>query len=281
MVKKSLKLLRYYFLKKILRTRRDVPIYIFGYHKCGTKLLGKVFLQLSLKYGWEYRSVAGSTDKIPDADVVFFLHSQIDDSKLPEKYIGIHMVRDPRDIIISGYLYHKRTTEEWCVNKNFQTSEPIKYPQVPNSQMYRSQEWKVNYLKSLEGMSYQEKINSLDQDEGIMFEMNHYGKWTIEDMLKWDFDKANCLELKFEDVMSNYDNEMMKVFNHCGFSGEQLQVAKAYADKEDINKMSKKDIEKNPHISSAKTKKWERYFTKYHMKYFNDNYVDVLKKYKY
>ena len=278
---KQLKILRYYFLKKVLGTKRDVPIYIFGYHKCGTKLLGKIFLQLCLKYGWEFKSIPGSVDEMPNSDVIFFLHSQVDFSKMPEKYIGIHMVRDPRDIIISGYLYHKRTVEEWCVNKNFQTSEPIAYPQVPNSQMYRSEEWKVNYLSSLNGMSYQEKINSFDEEEGILFEMNHYGKWTIEDMLKWDIEKANCLELKFEDVMTNYDGEMNKVFEHCHFTPAQMEVAKRFADKEDMNKMSKKDIEKNPHISSSKTKKWERYFSQKHKEFFDSNFAEVLKKYNY
>ena len=278
---KQLKILRYFFLKKILGTKRKVPIYIFGYHKCGTKLLGKVFLQLSLKYGWEFVSIAGSVDKTPNADIVFFLHSQIDYNKLPKKYIGIHMVRDPRDIIISGYLYHKRTAEKWCVNKNFQTEKPIVYPQIPNSQMYRTEQWKQDYIKSLEGQSYQEKINALNVEDAIIFEMNHYGKWTIEDMLKWDFEKVNCLELKFEDVMANYDEEMMKIFNHCNLSETQIKVAKAYADKEDMNKMSKKDIDKNPHISSVKTKKWERYFSENHKIYFDRHFSEVIKKYKY
>lgn len=278
---KQLKILRYYFLNKVLKTKRDVPIYIFGYHKCGTKLLGKVFLQLSLKYGWEFKSVAGSIEEIPKSDVVFFLHSQIDYSKLPDEYIGIHMVRDPRDIIVSGFLYHKRTVEEWCINKNFQTTNPIKYPQVPNSQMYRSEKWKIDYIKSLNGQSYQENIKNLSDEEGILYEMNHYGKWTIEDMLKWDFKEANCLELKFEDVMTNYDLEMRKIFEHCNFTNEQMVVAKTFADKEDINKMSKKDIEKHAHISSVKTRKWERFFTDKHKEFFNEHFSEVLKKYNY
>ena len=275
------KQLRYYFLNKLCGTKRDIPIFIFGYHKCGTKLLGKVFLQLSIEYGWKYVSIAGSINEMPKADVVFFLHSQVDYNKLPKKYIGIHLVRDPRDIITSGYLYHKRTIEEWCINTNFQTEKPIVYPQVPNSQMYRSEKWKIDYIKSLEGKSYQEKINALDEEEGILFEMNHYGKWTIDDMLKWDFEKANSLELKFEDIMENYDEEMMTIFKHCKFSDAQIKVAKAIADKEDINKMSKKDIEKNKHISSVKTKKWERYFSEKNKAYFDKHFSEVIKKYNY
>lgn len=278
---KQLKILRYYFLKKILKTKRDVPIYIFSYHKCGTKLLGKVFHNLSLKYGWEYKSVAGYVDKVPKSDVVFFLHSQTNYDNLPEKYIGIHMVRDPRDIIISGYLYHKRTDEAWCVNKNFQTEKQITYPQVPNSQMYRPETWKKEYIKTLSGKSYQEKINSLNEEEAILFEMNHYGKWTIQDMLKWNFEATNCLEIKFEDLMKSYDFEMMKIFKYCNFSSSQIKAAKTFADRENLHKMSKKDLKKNSHISSLKTNKWEKYFNKKTMGYFDKHFVEVLKKYNY
>ena len=62
---KKFKLLRHFFLRNILRTKRDVPIYIFSYHKCGTKLLGKIFYELCLKYGWKYSSVPGYADVIP------------------------------------------------------------------------------------------------------------------------------------------------------------------------------------------------------------------------
>ncbi|OUS03488.1 hypothetical protein A9Q86_00825 [Flavobacteriales bacterium 33_180_T64] len=280
-MKKQFSLFRYYFLKKVIKTKRDIPIYVFGHHKCGTKLLGKVFLKLCLKYGWEYESVPGKINKKSKADVVFLLHSQVDYDNLPEEYIGIHMVRDPRDVIISGFLYHKRTTEEWCINKNFQTEKSIQYPQVPNSQMYRSEQWKKDYLISLDGKSYQEKIKALNDEDAIFFEMNHYGKWTIKDMLEWDFEKTNCLELKFEDMMSNYEEKMMEVFKHCNLSSSQLVVAKKFAEKEDLNRMSKKDIEKHPHISSVKTKKWEGYFNSNIKAYFDEHFSEVLKKYNY
>ncbi|MEQ8910210.1 MAG: sulfotransferase domain-containing protein [Vicingaceae bacterium] len=281
MLKKKFKLLRYYLLRHLFNTHRETPIYIFGYHKSGTTLLGKIFKEICLKYGWQYKSVAGSFNQLPSADVVFFLHSQVDFSKLPQKYIGIHMVRDPRDIIISGYLYHKRTTEAWCTQKNFQTEKPIQYPQVPNSQMHRSEAWKKNYLKRLKPHSYQEKINSLNEEEGILFEMDHYGKWTLEDMLKWDFETANCLELKFEDIMADFNNEVMKIFWHCQLSDAQIKFAKRCSDKEDMNKMSSKAISKNSHISSANTSRWKKYFTKEIQTAFDANFKDVLKKYNY
>ena len=278
---KILKLLRYYFLKKILGTSRDIPIYIFSYHKCGTKLLGKIFNNLCLKYGWEYKSFPGYANEIPKSDVVFFLHSQIDKNKLPKKYIGIHVVRDPRDIIISGFLYHKRTDEEWCVNKNFQINRKIIYPQVPSSQMFRSENWKRNYIKGLRGKSYQENINSLSEEKGIFFEMKHYGKWTIEDMLNWDSKTMNCLEIKFEDIMSNYESEMDKIFDHCNLSKSQLLTAKRISENENIKKMSKSAIEKNPHIFSSNTRKWKKYFNNEIKSYFEKNFSEVISKYNY
>ena len=280
-MKKVLNKVRYHLIKNLPNTTREVPIYIFGYHKCGTKLLTKIFLQLSIKYGWKFKSVSGFSHDIPSADVVHFIHSQVDFSKLPKKYIGIHMVRDPRDVIISGYLYHKRTTEEWCINKNFDTNNNIKYPQVPHSQMYRSREWMVRYLESLGGRSYQENINDIDQEDAILFEMDHYAKWTVEDMLKWDYNNSNCIELKFENLMNNFDQEVESIFKHCNFNIKEMLAAKRIANYEDLNKMSQLQIKNNPHISSVKTNKWKQYFTEKISTKFQNQYEDVLDKLNY
>ena len=272
---------RYHLIKRLPNSRRKVPIYIFGHHKCGTKLLTKIFLKLCIKYGWKFKSVSGFAHDIPKADIVHFIHSQVDISKLPREYIGIHMIRDPRDVIISGYLYHKRTTEEWCVNKNFDTKNTIFYPKIPHSQMHRSRDWKVHYIESLEGKSYQENINDLNEEDAILFEMNHYAKWVIDDMLKWDYSNSNCKELKFETLMNNFDQEIESVFEYCNFDAKQMLVAKKIAKKEDLSKMSKTQISKNPHISSNKTNKWKQYFTKNISTQFQNQYKGVLDKLNY
>ncbi|MDA8570339.1 sulfotransferase domain-containing protein [Schleiferiaceae bacterium] len=272
-----------YYLKRLLRAKRKkrIPIYIFGHHKCGTKLFGKIFLKMAVEYGWSYSNVSRKDEIVPNSEVVFFLNAKINPEQLPKKYIGIHLIRDPRDVLVSGYLYHKRTNEAWCTNKKNDISKKISYPQVPYSQMHRSEIWKANYLKSLKGKSYQETLNSLNQYEGLLFELQHYCAWTLEDIEDSIVDTDMVLEVKFEEVMKDYDNSMKKVFNHCNFTKEEFEFAIVQSKKENLKNMSEKELKANTHISSKQTSKWKDYLDQDLIRVFNVKYESLIKKYDY
>jgi len=92
------------------------------------------------------------------------------------------MVRDPRDIWVSSYLYHLRTREAWCTNTTFDASPPIVYPRVDYSFQHRSEEWKRAWLDRLGGRSYQDNLRGLDRDRGLAFELNGYTDRTLTAM---------------------------------------------------------------------------------------------------
>jgi len=67
-------------------------------------------------------------------------------------FVGIHVIRDPRDVIVSATHYHQFSREEWL---HIERDE-------------------------LGGISYQEKLNSYHTLEAkLEFEMNHSSKWVI------------------------------------------------------------------------------------------------------
>lgn len=260
-------------------TGREVPIYLFCYHKVGTVLLVKVFRNLCAEFGWTFKKVFGECRQLPEnADVVLFSHSLVDLDSVDMPYVGIHLTRDPRDVVVSGYLYHKRCEEEWCLNSNFDFRAPILYPKVPYSQEHRPEHWKIEYLKSLGGKSYQQTLLDLIESEGLLFEMHHYGTWTIDSMLDWDYDNPNVEEIKFEELMSDFDQTFGRIFKHCGFSEEQMERALQIAAKEDLNRMDNRQLERNDHISSRQTTKWRNYFTAVHEQAFEERFGDVLVK---
>ena len=134
----------------------STPILLFCYHKVGTVLLSKVFREISDTNNWKFQSLLGNQTELPgNSDVILIGHSLIDLNDLRTPFIGIHFVRDPRDIIVSGYLYHCRTTEKWCINSDFSLKPPILHPKVPYSQQHRTEEWKMKYLISFGNMTYQ------------------------------------------------------------------------------------------------------------------------------
>ncbi|WP_346861018.1 hypothetical protein [uncultured Draconibacterium sp.] len=222
---------------QFVRKKLDVPIYIFSYHKSGTKFISRIFREICSEFNWKFKVVTGKPTKIPNADIIFFIHGLADPKSIKHDFIGIHIIRDPRDIIISGYLYHKRTSELWCNNKNFQINKKIKFPQVPYSQEHKSEEWKKSYIESLQNRSYQDIMNTLSEEEGILFEMNHYGQWTISEMIKWNYNHPAFLELKFENIMDNYEQEFLKIFEHCKFNEKVKKYSMNIAQKENIHTM--------------------------------------------
>lgn len=259
------------------KTGRDIPIYLFCYHKVGTVLLAKVFRNLCAENGWTFERIFGKCEQIPrNSDVVLFTHSLIDLDLLDKPYVGVHLIRDPRDVIVSGYLYHKRCKEEWCFNSNFDLSVPILYPRVPYSQEHRPEAWKTEYLKSLRGKSYQQTLNDLTESEGLLFEMNHYGAWTIESMLDWNYENQNVEEIRFEELMNDFDQTFRRMFEYCGFSAVQVEQGLQIAAREDLNRLNDDELERNTHISSRQTTKWHKYFTAVHQEAFKERFGDAL-----
>lgn len=240
-------------------------------------MLTKVFCDLCDEFGWTFKTVRGYCSTIPDdVDVVLFEHSLVDLSQAPKPYVGIHLIRDPRDVIVSGYLYHQRCKEKWCINTNFDLSEPINYPQVPLSQQHRSLDWKRQYLESLAGQAYQANLLARSPEEGLLFELHHYGAWTIESMLAWDYQNSGCLELKFESIMDDFDASFLAIFEHIELTPEQQQQALRIAVNHDLNRMSSEQVAHNVHISSRQTQKWCSYFQPIHAIAFQEQFGDAL-----
>lgn len=275
--KERLKYLKGVAKKTVLNTAADPAIYIFSYHKVGTKLLAKIFKEICWDSGWSFTNLAGTVERIPsDLDVAILLHSQIDLTSIQKPFKGIHLRRDPRDVLVSGYLYHQRTDEEWCTNSNFQISGEIKYPQVPFSQEHRTEDWKQSYLENLGGLSYQENLKKLNQNEGLLFELERYADWTISRMASWDYDNPNILEIKFEDMMQNMQSVSREILDFSGLTDSQIQLGMSVADREDISKKTDEEIKRHKHISSKNTTKWKQYFDEDLKEAFLEKFGDVL-----
>ncbi len=267
----------YQVLSRIRRQRREIPIYIFCYHKVGTILLQRIFRELCYEFNWIFKSIPGKPDHIPnDADVILFQHSLLDFEILKLPYAGVRFIRDPRDIIVSGYLYHKRCHEKWCVNLNFDSSPPILFPKIPWSRQHHPEKWKNQYLELLGNKSYQENLIGMTEKDGLLFEMNHYGRWTIESMLDWNNANQNIVTVRFEELMASFDETFKRIFEHFGFSENQISKALGIAAKQDLNRQTNEQIIANPHISSHQTTKWRNYFNDEHKKAFRQLFGNAL-----
>ncbi len=259
------------------RNRVKPAICYFCYHKVGTVLLGKIFRKICKEKKWKFTSKLGYQCKIKlNSEITSFGHSLLDIDCIKSPFVGFHLIRDPRDIIVSGYLYHLRTSEKWCVNEHTSYREPIRFPLVPYSQQHRNEIWKINYLKSLNGKSYQENIRSISQDDGLLFEMKNYGMWTIQSMNEWDYERAEILEVKFETIMENFESEFIKIFRYIGINESDIDHCLSIAVEHDIGKKSEEEINAMSHVYSKNSTKWKDYFKDVHKELFKEKFGDIL-----
>ena len=111
---------------------------VFSYHKSGTSLLLHVMTKVSERLGLTLVNHFGLVDRLDlEPDIVLLPHSLLPHSSLgglfDRPYRAIRMIRDPRDIWVSGYLYHRHCAEEWCVNTDMDLTPPIQWPRVDHS----------------------------------------------------------------------------------------------------------------------------------------------------
>lgn len=227
------------------------------YHKVGTVWFQRVLTKIANRYGLVM--YAGEQENIPDnADIFLQGHSCLDPSSL-RHYRGSHMVRDLRDVIVSGYFYHKWTKEEW-----------------------------VHVAKEeYDGKTYQQHLNSLSQADGISAEIRRFATSTDSDfqnILSWDFDDPNFIEIKYEDIMSNEAEVFERIFNHYGFGSSAISECLSIADSlsfKNVKKSSKEKKKAKSHLRSGKTGEWKDLFGEAQKELFKELLGDALIKLDY
>lgn len=200
------------------------------HHKVGTNWFINIFTKIAKRYDLNFK--VNKYDE--DADILLDDHSNFNFDELPP-FVGSHIIRDPRDMIVSAYFYHLTSDELWL-------SEP---------------------RHRYNGLSYQAYITSLDKHYGLMAEIKR-ASYGIIDMMNWDFDNPNIIEVRYEDLITN-EQLFRKIFQHYGFEDDLI---------EESMDIVKDCIIDNPGLPG----KWRKHFDTEHKQYFIELLGDCLIK---
>lgn len=241
-------------------TGQRPQILVFCYHKSGTVLLGNVMRRVCGQLDLVMQERFGLVPAIdPAADVVLVAHSLV--GQLPERpFRAIRIIRDPRDIWVSGYLYHRHCGEAWCINAVPDAQAPIGFPQVPMAFAHRRERWKRGWVERLGGRSYQANLLMRDRAAGLEFELEGYAGGTLEDMRDWRFG-ASVADVRLEDIAADFDGAMARVFGRLGFAAAEVPGLVALAAAEDIGRMDDATVAARPHIHGRGISKWREMLT--------------------
>ncbi len=258
--------------------RRQPLTLICCSHKTGTVLFHSVLNRLGALLDLRWDTVWGEVGAIhPGLHAVLVGHSLFGDGfRLEPHHRIIRIVRDPRDIWVSGYLYHRRCEEPWCVNREPHPGGPIGFPQVDHLMEPRPEAWKEAYLQRLGGRSYQDQLLDRDQESGLAYELDGYTALTFEAMRAWRFAGPQVLTVKLEAITANFDATMSVIFRHMGFSRRARAIALRAAAYEDVGRMPDHVLEQNAHIHSRQLSKWRDVLTAAQLQSFETRYGDLV-----
>jgi hypothetical protein len=240
-----------------------VKIVHVGHHKVASVWFDNVLTDVAGHFGLSFVSsylpIVETADEDADlsrlvaGDVVLIMHSRHfrDDVFAPSAIRGSHIVRDPRDVAVSGYRYHLWTTEKWV--------------HAPR--------------KQLGGMSYQQHLKSLPEPEGLLAEIEWTCASIVAEMRMWDYGRSNFLEMRYEDLIVDEDNWFERLFRHYGFTERavesSVQIARRHSFRAKTGR-SVGEVGGDSHLRSGKPGQWRAEFNEEHVALFKRLGNDVL-----
>jgi hypothetical protein len=217
------------------------------HHKTGTVWMRKVFKRVAALHA--LRFFAGKQTDLPSDTDIFLQHaSRFDLDALPRPaYRGVHLIRDPRDIIVSACFYHQKSEEAW---------------------LHKPED-------AFGGRTYQEEINSYESfDEKLSFEMQNASRHVINAIGSWNYDDPSFLEVRYEDLIADADLRLFhEIFTFLGFPGRILPSTLAIAHDQSL---FSGNTGTRRHIRSGVAKQWPQYFRPQHIEQFNETFGDLL-----
>jgi sulfotransferase family protein len=177
----------------------------FGHHKCGSTMILRVVEKLCHYTGlrhahfhspkmWGYHNNSFTLDCLVEnlgLDFVSYISADIKYIGDKQRYRGIHVVRDPRDIVVSSYFSHRYShpTDHW--------------PEL---------------------IEFRKLLGKLPEDEGLLENMKFTAKlrvdgWDLnffDTLIEWDYSMSNVMEVKFEDLVANPYQIFLAMFEFLG-----------------------------------------------------------------
>lgn len=255
----------------------------FGHHKAATKWILNIVNSIcdvaSLNHrqfhspkGFDYQA----EKYVNENNINFFSYTNANWEFVNNlKCKGFHVIRDPRDIMVSAYFshLHSHSDEHW-----------------PELTQHR------NYIRSLpkelallESMKFTARLPTDGLDLNL-----------INSMYDWNYDSKNILEVKYENLINNQYRQFRKIFKHMGLVANFSFVKRTFPGCEIIlsDEVLKEVIDRNRfkvlsggrqmgqentknHYRKGVPGDWRNHFTETHKKYFKYKYGDLLIKLNY
>ena len=160
----------------------------FGHHKCASSWAGLICSDACRELGLRHEIVHDAQPlpvslaaHVRDRAVEFlsYTNADIDHVRRLAPMRAFHVVRDPRDVVVSAYFshLHSHPTEEW--------------PEL---------------------LEHRRALASLSAEEGLLLEMK-FRERQMQEMYSWDYERDDVLELRMEDLVAHPFAHALRIFS--------------------------------------------------------------------
>jgi hypothetical protein len=238
---------------------REMRAY-FGHHKAASKWASLILDELAASLGLRTLTVYSPADwdgypslgrLVADTSPDLLINSnawQADaDSLGPLR--GFHMIRDPRDMIVSGYFSHRY-------------SHPEVFPELP---------------------PYRAELAALDIDAGLSREIEFSGQF-IDAMSKWNYAQPHILEVRMEDVIEDPVAHWTAIVAHLGWprpaSDQEFiaEIIERYSFQRLAGGRDRGDLDIRHHYRRGVAGDWRNYLNTEHLAQIRRRYGDLVER---
>jgi hypothetical protein len=243
---------------------------LLGYTQCKGALGTRVFLDDLRRFTVE-----------KEIDFLTYTNAELEHTIRLPKFKGFHVVRDPRDIVVSAYFSH------------LYSHQADVWPEL---------------------IEHRGELKKLSKDDGLLLEMECRRK-EFQDMYGWDYTLPNIYEVKMECLIQNPYGVFIEIFQFLEvLDKSQLKLrervsyfvrvfvrrylhfqlpiykipaeralsiieAQEFVEKAKGRKPGKENLKS--HYRKGTSGDWKNHFTEEHIKYFKENYNGLLIKLEY
>ena len=219
-----------------------------AHHKCMTAYFTQLLERVAARSG---KTIIQNDETYwpENAYVMVSWNGEVSLETVPLDAVISHVVRDPRDIIVSGYFYHLWCSEDWC--------------RVPDEQF--------------RGQSYQEHLNSVSKSEGLAAEITR-SCHAVDQMIKWMDEKSRrVFHIRYEEVFGNELEVISPLLDAWELDKAEREVAiKTITNMSFAGMKAAGLVGKGQHARQGSSGDWVNHFETTHIELFKSKYDRVL-----
>jgi len=169
-------------------------------------------------------------------------------------------IRDPRDLTVSGYFYHRRGAEPW-------TADP-----EPTDEKWRFANGAVPQAVKDSGLSYSAYLQSVSEEEGLLAELE-FRRAHFESMAAWPVDHPDVLTFRYEDVLGAEQPTFDAIFDHYGFGALERGLGRFFVRRHALRSKSS-----DPHVRNPSSGQWRSRFTPRVRVVFEESFPGLIER---